>query len=166
MTQSAVLTRLSDAAKIVTGCPPAALTSTAGDGDYVSLKGYGGVTMVLSVLNATTVTGGTVTLKQASAVAGTGEKALAFTRMLANIDCAASDALVETAVTSNTFTTDSTNSKQLLYVIDVPATDLDKANGFDCVRIDSTGMAAAVGSVMYYLWPQRYAGSALSAILD
>ena len=143
--------RLTDAVKVVTGCAPAALTSTAGDGDYVSLKNYSKLTIVLSVLNATTVTGGTITLKQATAVAGTSEKALAFDKMWANTDTDASDTLTETAVTSNTFTTDTTNSKKLLYVMEVDAADLDVANGFDCVRIDSTGMASAVGSVMYYL---------------
>lgn len=161
------LTRLTDVAKIVTGCAPAALTSTAGDGDYVSLKGADGVTVVLSILNAGSGnTGGTVTLLQATAVAGTSEKALAFTRMLANIDCAASDTMVETVVTANTFTSPTTNSKLLLYIIDVPASSLDVANGFDCFRFDSTGMVAAIGCAMYYLWPQRYAGSALSSILD
>lgn len=156
-----------DKAKFVMGCAPAALTSTAGDGDYVSLKNFARLTITLLVLNASTVTGGTITLKQASAVAGTGEKALAFTKMYANIDCAASDTLVETAVVSNTFTTDTTNSKILMYVMEVDAADLDIANGFDCVRIDSTGMANAVGAVLYQLHPARFAPAlAVSAITD
>lgn len=148
--------RLIDHAKIVVGNSPAALTSTAGDGDYVSMKGYEHLTIIISVLNATTVTGGTITLKQATAVAGTAEKALAFTKMYANIDVAAGEALTETTVTSNTFTTDTTNSKALLYVIEVSSSDLDVANGFDCVRYDSTGMASAVGSALYILTGQRY----------
>lgn len=159
--------QLVDKAKIVMGCAPAALTSTAGDGDYVSLKNYARVSIIMTILNATTVTGGTITLKQASAVAGTGEKALAFTKMYANVDCGASDTLVETAVASNTFTTDTTNSKQLMYVMEVDAADLDVANGFDCVRIDSTGMANAVGAVTYVLHPARFASPiAVSAITD
>jgi hypothetical protein len=163
---SARLTRLSDFCKIVTGAAPAALASTAGAGDYVSLKGYDGVSIVISVLNGSTVTGGVVVLNQAKTVAAGSAKALSFSRMLANTDCAASDALVETAVTNDTFTTGTTNSKQLLYIIDVPASSLDVANGFDCVNCVSTLMANAVGSMMYYLWTQRYAGSALSAITD
>ncbi len=159
--------QLVDKAKLVMGCAPAALTSTAGDGDYVSLKNYAKLSIILTILNATTVTGGTITLKQASAVAGTGEKALALTKMYANVDCAASDTLVETTVSSNTFTTDTTNSKQLMYVMEVDAADLDVANGFDCVRIDSTGMANAVGSVVYVLHPPRFAPAlAVSAITD
>ena len=54
-----------------------ALDSTPGDAVYVSLKGYERARITIDVLNATTVTGGVVTLKQATAVAGTNEKALA-----------------------------------------------------------------------------------------
>lgn len=159
--------RLTDTVKVVTGCAPAALTSTAGDGDYVSLKGYSRLTVVLSILNATTVTGGTITLKQATDVAGTSEKALSFSKMWANTDTDASDTLTETAVSSDTFTTNTTNSKKLLYVMEVDASDVDVANGFDCVRIDSTGMANAVGSAMYFLHGARNRSPiAVSAITD
>lgn len=136
-----------------------ALTSTAGDGTYVSLKGYERVRIVIDVLNASTVTGGVVTLKQATAVAGTSEKALAFTRMLADTDVAASVVYVETAVTSNTFTTNTTNSKRLSYIIDVKATDLDVANGFDCIRVDVDSMANAIGLVTYDLYGGKYSGA-------
>jgi hypothetical protein len=156
-----------DKFKIVTGCNPALLATTAGDGDYVSMKNYDRCTMILTILNATTVTGGAVTLLQASDVAGTGAKALAFTTMWANTDTAASDTLVETAVTSNTFTTSATNSKALKYVIEVQASDLDVAGGFDCVRIDVASSVASVGNVEYILHEPRYASPiAISAITD
>lgn len=137
--------------KFVTGCAPAALTSTAGDGDYISMREYARLTVIISVLNGSTVTGGAVTLLQASDVAGTGEKALGFSTMWANTDAGASDTLVSTAVTNNTFTTSTTNSKILMYVIEVSARELDIANGFDCVRVDVASMANAVGSVVYML---------------
>lgn len=158
--------RLIDDVKFVVGCAPAALTSTAGDGDYVSMKNYGRLTIVLLVDNATTVTGGTITLKQSTAVGG-ADQALAFTKMWANTDVGASDTLVETAVTNNTFTTATTNDKNLMYVIEVDATDLDVADGYDCVRLDSTGMANAVGSVLYILSEcKEKPAIAVSAITD
>lgn len=157
--------RLTDKCKIVVGCPPALLATTAGDGDWVSLKGYRKLTIVLCILNATTVTGGAVTLLQAQAVAGTNAKALSFSSALRNVDAAASDTLASFAVSSDTFTTDSTNSKQLLYVIDIDATQLDQANGFDCVRIDVASSAASVGCALYFLHPMRYS-TAPSAITD
>jgi hypothetical protein len=143
------------------------LTTTVGDCKYVSLKNHRKVQVVIDILNATTVTGTAVTLKQATAVAATGEKALSFTRMLANSDVAASQTMVETAVASDTFTTATTNSKRLRYVIDVDSSSLDVANGFDCFRVDCTAMSAALGTVTYILYGARYSGiTAAIAILD
>lgn len=158
---------LVDRMKFVTGCAPAALTSTAGDGDYVSMKNYSHLTILIAVLNGNTVTGGAVTLLQAKTVAAGSAKALSFSKMWANIDCAAGDTLTETAVVSDTFTTDTTNAKQLMYIIEVEATDLDVNNDFDCVRIDVASMANAVGSVTYILHGARYQSPlAISAITD
>lgn len=160
--------RLTDIAKIVLGSPIiGALATTNGDCDYVSLKGYSGCTILIQVDNATTVTGAAITLKQATAVAGTSEKALAFDTMFANVDTGATDTLVETAVTSNTFTTDTTDNKNLMYVVEVDASDLDVANGFDCLRVDSLLMANAVGVVTYILHGARHASPiSISAITD
>lgn len=160
--------KLTDKAKIVFGSPIiGALATTNGDCDYVSLKGFERMTIVIAVDNATTVTGGAVTLKQATDVAGTSEKALGFSTMWANTDAAAGDTLTETAVTSDTFTTSTTDNKNLLYVIELDAADLDVANGFDCVRVDVLSMANAVGFVQYILHGSRYSSPvATSAITD
>lgn len=160
--------KLSDKAKFVYASPGlVAGATTGGDCDYVSLKGYSGATIVIMVDNATTVTGGAVTLKQATAVAGTSEKALVFADYLANTDVGAADTLVVTAATSNTFTTDATNDKNQLFVIEVDAADLDVANGFDCIRVDVASMANAVEGVLYILHGARAASPiAVSAITD
>jgi hypothetical protein len=142
-----------------------ALTSTLGDCVYASFKNFRRCQVIIGIADGTTVTGATITLKQATAVAGTGEKALAFTRMLANTDHGAARTMVETAVSSNTFTTQTTNSKDSLYVIDIAAEDLDVANGFDCFRVDATGHAATAmrGSfVLYNFYGARYAASPLT----
>jgi len=154
--------RLDEQAYTVVAAAGLLLTSTLGDTTYVSLKGYQRCQIIISIADGTTVTGSTITLKQATAVAGTGEKALAFTRMLANTDYAASKTMTETAVTSNTFTTQTTNSKDSLYIIDVDASDLDMANGFDCIRVDGTGHAATASRgcvVLYNLYGARYSGA-------
>lgn len=148
--------RLVDSAKVVTGLAPVVPSSATPD--YVSLKDYGHLTAIITVKNATTVTGSAITLKQATAVAGTGEKALSFTSVWQNIDTAAAggDALTETAVASDTFTTNATNSKDLLYVIEVDASQLDINNGFDCIRVGTGNAVAATVSVMYVLSGARY----------
>lgn len=137
------------------------LTSTLGDTTYISMKGYRKCQIVIAIADGTTVTGSTITLKQATAVAGTNEKPLAFTRMLANVDYGASKTMVETAVTSNTFTTQTVNSKDSLYIIEVNGEDLDVANGFDCLRVDGTGHAATASRgviVLYNLYGAKYNG--------
>jgi hypothetical protein len=138
------------------------LTSTLGDTLYCSLKNFRKVRITISIADGTTVTGTAITLKQATAIAGTSEKALAFTRMLANTDYQASKTMVETAVTSNTFTTQTTNSKDSLYIIDVDSDMLDVANGFDCFRVDGTGHAATASRgvvVLYDFYGARYSGA-------
>lgn len=129
---------------------------------YISLKGYAGVLAIVNVKNATTVTGSAITLVQASAVSGTGAKTLAFSRVLANTDTDAAPTLVETAVTSNTFTTDSTNSKNLKYVIDIPVSSMDVAGGFDCVRVGTGNATAATVSVEYVLYGAKYSGRGIN----
>lgn len=152
---------------VVVAFPPAA--SPASTEDYVSLKGAKYVTVIISVDNGSTVTGADVTLKQATVVAGTDEKALSFDTVYANTDVGASDTLVKTTVTSNTFTTDTTDNKNLLYVICVDASSLDVANNFDCFRVDVTGNANCVASGVYILSNQRYSVGGtpvVSAITD
>lgn len=159
--------RLVDKIKPVIGLDPAVPSSSTPD--YVSLKFYKHLTAIVLVKNATTVTGSAITLKQATAVAGTSEKALAFTKMWANTDTGAGDTLTETAVTSSTFTTDATNSKNLMYVIEVDTQDLDIDNGFDCVRVGTGNATAATVTVLYILSQPRYSGSVgdlPSAIVD
>jgi hypothetical protein len=162
--------RLDEQATIIHAAADLLLTTTVGDTKYVSMKGYRKCSIIISIANGTSVTGSTITLKQATAVAATGEKPLAFTRMLANVDTGASQTFVETAVTNNTFTTDTTNSKNLIYVIDVDADSLDVANGFDCLRVDGTGHAATSSRgvvVLYHLYGKRYSGTlGATAIAD
>lgn len=133
--------------------------------DYVSLKNYERVAVLIQVKNATTVTGSAITLKQATSVAAGGEKPLAFKRMYANLDTGAGDVLTETAVTSDTFTTDSTNSKNLMYVIEVKAEDLDVNGGFDCIRAGTGDATAATVSVTYLMFGAKLPTSA-AAITD
>jgi hypothetical protein len=132
--------------------------------DYVSMKNFSRCAIVITVKNATTVTGSAISLLQAKTVAGGSAKALSFSRMLANIDTGAGDTLTETAVTSDTFTTDATNSKNLMYVLEVDETNLDINNGFDCIRLVTGDATAATVTAVYYLYP--YSGAAPAAITN
>ncbi len=125
--------------------------------DYVSMKDYGHLTLVVQL----GVTGGAsnVTLLQASDVAATGEKALAFSTAYRNLTATgAADALSSFAVTSDTFAT-STNDG-VMYVIEIDAEDLDVDNGFDCVTIAMSDPAAATNvNILAILSDSRYPGA-------
>lgn len=154
--------RLDEQAVLVQAGADLLFTGVPGDTRYVSLKNYRKATIIIDVANGTTVTTSTVTLKQATAVAGTGEKALAFTRMLANVDFAAGQVMVETAVVASTFDIAVVNSKNLRYIIELDTDMLDAAGGFDCFRVDGTGHAATAPrgfNVSYVLWGARYSGA-------
>jgi hypothetical protein len=127
---------------------------------WVSLKDYAHVTVLVTFKNATTVTGSAIGLAQATAVAGTGTKTLAFTEMFANVDDASSVALTKTAVVSNTFTTDATNSKTGFYIIEVDTDSLDRDNGFDCFQVTVGNGTAATIEASYILGGYRYGGKA------
>lgn len=145
---------LHEQAKIVLGLAPIApSTSTP---DMVSLKNYYRASVIIAVDNAATVTGSDITLNQATAVANTAGKALAFDKVYANLDISATDTLVETAVTSNTFTTLATNNANALYVIDVTQDMLDVDGGFDCFNVLTGDAVNTVLSVTYILYPARF----------
>ena len=158
--------RLDEQVKTVVAAAGLLLTSTVGDTDWVSLKGYDRLQILISIADGTTVTGTDVVLLQATSVAGGGEKELAFTRMLSTVNYPTA-ALAETVVSANLFTTQTTNSRDSIYIIDVKSSDLDVAGGFDCVRVDATKHAATASRgcvVIYQLYGARYNG--LSAIVD
>lgn len=156
--------RLMGNSKVVLALAP--INPSTSTPDYVCLKGFQHVTVIITIDNGT-ATGGAITLKQATAVAGTGEKALAFDTQYAIADIATSDTFTKTTVTSDTFTPSSTNDKNMIHVIEVPAASLDVDGGFDCFRVGTADATAAVTSVVYICSGTRYPEDVIpSAIID
>lgn len=147
--------------------PVAPSTSTP---DFVSMKGYNRCTVLIPVKNGTTVTGSAISITQATDVSNTGGKALPFSTAYRSLNTGPSgntDALSSFSVASNTFTTDSTNSTDNLYAIEINETDLDVANGFDCVRVNTGNSTNATLAVVAVLWPAKFGKSTpLTAIAD
>lgn len=150
-------TRLVDRIRTVVGLH--AVTPSSSSPRWVSLKDYNHVTIDVFFKNATTVTGSAIGLQQATDVSGTSAKTLAFTKMWAVADDSSAVVPTETAVASNTFTTDATNSKTGHYRIEVDADDLDINNGFDCIRATTGNGTATTVSVVYHLSGARYGGA-------
>ena len=133
---------------------PIDTTGAAVSGDWMSLKGYSRATFIIAQ-GATA--GGTpaVTLKQATAVAGTGTKALPFAEYFSKVALTGAD-WVAAAVTSDTFNLTATANK--ITAIQVDASSLDVAGGFDCVQvaIASPGANANLIAVICILDGARY----------
>lgn len=159
---------LHEQGRMVVGLPPR--TPSTSTPDYVCMKNYERCSIVILVDNATTVTGSAITVKQATDVSNSAsdEKAVSFTTAYRNLTAGSGtdDALSAFTVTSNTFTTDSTNNLNAIYVIDVKASDLDMNNGFDCIRAGTGDATSAVLSVLYILYPQKYSSPGSTAVVD
>jgi hypothetical protein len=138
------------------------LASTVGDGAFVSLKNFARAEIDIIINDGTTITAGDITLEQATAIAGTNNKPLGFSTVKKAVDLGASQALVAAAVSSDTFKTQTVNSKKSRYVIDVTPDMLDIAGGFDCFRLDGANHASTspLGfTVTYRLFGARYSGA-------
>lgn len=140
------------------------VTSNGGvTGDYVSLKNalkaWIVVQLTQAVGHATAIT-----VKQATAVAGTGVKDGPTCQIWANEDTAASDALVrKTAAAAYTVAND---VKKKLVVIEVDPAALDVAGGFDCLGLAVADSSQATNFVAatYWILP-RYAQESIPAAI-
>ena len=113
--------------------------------------------------NAATIA---LTIEQASAVAGTGSKAITTTVPIwSNLDTAASDTLVR-RTDAVSYTTDAgVKNKMVIFQID-PA-QLDVANGFDCITV-KTGASnvANLTGARYWLQSAYQQATPPAAITD
>jgi len=97
----------------------------------ISLKQYGNISIMITT-GAFASPAGTpaVTLRQSTAVAKTGEKALGFDYVY--VGSTTVDVLVKTAVTLNTFDLEENS----VYIIEVNDASLDVTNSFDAVHVE------------------------------
>lgn len=151
--------RLVESLGIEVGSVPIDTTGAAVTGDYVSMRDYKHLTIV--ILQGAWA-GGTpaVTLKQATDVAGTSEKALSFSWQWKKVGLTATG-FTKTAVSSDTFNLD--NVANTITVLEIDAESLDTSNGFDCVRlaIASPGANADLIASAYILSGPRYAAATM-----
>ncbi|MBI2834766.1 MAG: hypothetical protein HYX76_10125 [Acidobacteria bacterium] len=160
---------------IVEGFPAVDLQTGANNGDYVSLKQYGHVAVVFASGIGTAGDDPTLTLQQATSVAGGSAKALNFTTMFrkqAATSLAAVGAWTKTTqAAANSYTNATAAEEALIWVVEVDAADLDVVSGFDCLRatVADVGGNAQPGYLFYVLSEPRYAATPAdmpSAIVD
>lgn len=150
---------------IIPGTVPADLQTLVA-GDYVSLKNATGVLVVFFKGAGTAGDDPTLEVTQATAVAGTSAKDLnGFVDIYKKQGAALTAVGAWTKVSQTAdedFVGDGTSAEtQGLYCAWIPATMLDVANGFDCLRVDvkDVGTNAQLGCVLYILCGLRYPGA-------
>jgi predicted outer membrane repeat protein len=135
-----------------------------------SMKNYERAT-VLICQNKSAGNGAAISFNQCTAIAGTAGKTLPFTkayRSLANgTQAAPVNNWDEFDVTSDTFTTDTTNSVRDMYAVDITREMLDIENEFDVVELEIGNAASNVIQAIALLHVARYGGfEPPSAIAD
>lgn len=161
---------ITEMGQFVPGIVPVALNTNPGAvSDYVSMKGYGRCAIVFFKGVGTAGDDPTLTLSQATAVAGTSAKALNITRVdkkqaATNLlstgtfttSTSASPATNDTFST-NTWTNSELAEQAAMVVIDVKAEDLDIDGGFDCIicNVGDVGTNAQLGCLFYFLYEPR-----------
>lgn len=163
--------RLTDFMQICSGIKPIDFNAAAQAGDWVSMKNYQRMAIVFFGRAGSAGTDVTFTVEQATAVAGTGAKALTFTELFKKEGAdllAIGEFTKVTQAAANTYTSTNNEQSDQIVVIDIKAEDLDIANDFDCVRLSvNAGNAAKIVSALYMLWEPRYGKEVLpSAIVD
>ena len=149
-------------------------TDTDQAGDYVSLKNYGKVGVLFVKAAGTAGDDPTLTLYEATTVAGAGAQVLAVIDShrikQAATNLTAVGTFTDTAQTAaSTIVFNATSAEQTLVdYFEVDASQL--SDGFDCIRVDCA-LAASGGSqyatLLYLMLEPRYIeATALSAIID
>lgn len=143
-----------------TAVAPKDITGAANTGDWISLKHYTHVTIII-IQGAWA--GGTpaVTLLQSPDVSGAGNKPVEFTSRWSKIGLGAGSQFVKSAVTANTFNLPATANT--ITVLEVNGDDLDVDGGFDClsVNVGTPGVFADLLAVLYILSGARYGQSSM-----
>ena len=138
---------------------PVDTTGAAVTGDYVSLKNYSHLTVIITQ-GAWAAGTPAVTMKQATDVSNSAsdEKALEIDYYWTKTGLTGT-AFTKTAITSDTFNL--TATANTITVLEIDASDLDSDGGFDCVRlgIASPGANADLISAVYILSGARYSNA-------
>ena len=158
--------------QVVSAIIPSDLSGAANNGDWVSLKNFARATVLVFKAAGTAGEDPIITLEQAKDVAGTGVKALTFTRIDEKVGVQTGVGQFTTVeqAAANTYVNTVSAEAQAVFAVEVLASTLDINNGFDCLRvvIPDVGANAQLGCALYLLHSVRQApnGVVPSAIVD
>lgn len=151
---------------------PASMAGAALNLPWISLKNYAHVAVVLIKAAGAVGEPPTITLQQATAVAGTGAKALSVVNRVdvkSGADITTIGQFTKVTQAAAATYVPAAGNTQAIYVIEFDSDLLDLANGFDCFRatIASVGATSQIGALLYILTDSRYSGQfPPSALVD
>jgi hypothetical protein len=152
-----------ETAEIVSAFVPVDMQTADNVGDWVNLKNYGRVVVILHKGIGTAGQDPVITLEQAQDNADTGAKALNITTVWSKVgtQTAIAGFTKNTQAAAATYTDAVSAEAQGLFVVEVRAEELDVANGFTHVRlkIPDVGGNAQLGGALYLLLNPRYGGA-------
>ena len=152
------MTSLPQSFKIVDLLKPATDAAGRTSTVWVSLKNSHRAWLLFHIAQGNAATC-LLTPLQASAVAGTGSKALTNScPVWANLDTATSDALAAVAAAKN-YTTDAGVANKLICFEISPALHMDIANGFDCIGCSTGASDIANLTSAIVLLEERFPGT-------
>lgn len=152
---------------IAEGFLPVDMQTAANNGDWFSMKQYNHLAIVFFGAVGTAGDDPTLTVTQATDVAGTGAKALNFTDVMVkqaatNLQGTGQFTHV-TQTAANTYTSATAAEQALIWVVEVDAADLDVDNNFFFVRgaVADVGGNPQLGCMLYIGCEARYPQDAL-----
>jgi len=155
---------------IVSGFVPVNLAAANNTGDYISLKNVSRVACVCFKDAGTAGDDITLAVQQATAVDGTGAKALAISRIWSKEGTQTTTGTwtLNTQTAANTWTNTTNAELEGIFAIVVDADELDVDNGFDCIRmyVGDVGANAQLGTGFYLLESQTPQATLPSPIVD
>lgn len=154
--------KIPEAMKPIQALAPAA-DAAGRAGAYISLKNVGKVYIIVNITqgHADTVK---LTIEQATAIAGTGSKAITnVIPIYANLDTATNDTLTRATDAVEYTTNAALKNKQVVFCVD-PA-KLDINNGFDCIVIKTGASNAANITAASYIVENAYQGATQPSVV-
>ncbi len=147
---------LAEMIRVVPAIAPIA-GGSARSGDWVSLKGYAGVLIVVNIAMGHAATTA-ITVDKATAVAGTGNSdGITVNRVWKHTGAIGAAIAYAAVAAAASFTSSSTGSGQDVYLLDIRA---DELGDYDCVQVElGASNSANIVSATYLLYGSRYAGS-------
>ena len=154
--------RLIEQVNIVECITPVDFDTGANAGDWVSLKHYTGVLIVVHTSIGTATQDPDITVEQATNVSGLGNKAL---NIVEGFDKVGSQTIpngvwTRTASSDNTFENLISAEAAHILAIDIQIDQLDVAGGYDCVQcsVADVGGNPQLGSAIYIMYGPRIEG--------